>query len=262
LKESVLTTSSIAVTLRAMELVVLGMVASLLATSAADRHGAEFSVQMSRGWAISRTSGTASVGERGQGHAVSTMQLDATSLTITVPIEVVGGTDEMLTLWKDAIDAAWNRGNDGRPFTVCERDVRFNPRFQRRPADGQVPRNVHVVVIEDVAPGDRYVSRVWHALGTSPAYSSRTGFWGSNTDPATAAHEFGHLLGLLDEYEENDTNANGLREPGETPLPNERRFPDAWLSLMAQEHGSVLYRHVREVVRMHTSPSTALCGPQ
>jgi hypothetical protein len=100
---------------------------------------------------------------------------------------------------------------------------------------------------------------VWHALGSSPAYSSRTGFWGSNTDVATAAHEFGHLLGLFDEYEERDTNANGLREPGETPVPNERRYPDAWLSLMAHEAGSVLQRHVREAVRMHDTSNALAC---
>jgi hypothetical protein len=184
--------------------------------------------------------------------AVSTMHVGPSNITITVPIEVVGGSEDMIALWKRAIDDVWNRGNDGTPFEVCGRQVTFNAQFVRRPLDGQVPRNVHVVVVEDVVPGQRYVSRVWHALGTSPAYSSRTGFWGSNSDSGTAAHEFGHLLGLLDEYEENDTNANGLREPGETPLPDEKRFSDAWLSLMAHERGSVLHRHVREVVRMHS----------
>ena len=192
--------------------------------------------------------------------AISTMRVDAATITIDVPIEVVGGTEEMIAGWRSAIDAVWNHGNDGGAFRLCGREVVFNARFVRRPADGQVPRNVHVVVVEEVAPGERYVSRVWHALGTSPAYSSRTGFWGSNADALTAAHEFGHLLGLLDEYEENDTNANGLREPGETPLPNEKRFPDAWLSLMAQERGSVLWRHVREVVRMHDSADSTRCS--
>jgi hypothetical protein len=192
--------------------------------------------------------------------SISWMVADATSITINVPIEVVGGSDEMIAMWKRGIDETWNRGNDGRPFEVCGRTVTFNANFVRRPEDGQVPRNVHVVVVEDVAPGEPYMSRVWHALGTSPAYSSRTGFWGSNTDAATAAHEFGHLLGLLDEYEENDANANGLREPGETPLPNVRRFPDAWLSLMAHEEGSVLHRHIREVVRMHTTDTSFRCA--
>lgn len=189
--------------------------------------------------------------------AISWMVVEPATITINVPIEVVGGSDEMIAMWKRGIEATWNRGNDGRPFEVCGRQVIFNANFVRRPADGQVPRNVHVVVVEDVTPGTPYMSRVWHALGTSPAYSSRTGFWGSNTDASTAAHEFGHLLGLLDEYKENDANANGLREPGERPLPDERRFPDAWLSLMAHEHGNVLQRHIRDVVRMHGSGASS-----
>jgi hypothetical protein len=191
---------------------------------------------------------------------VSKLAVEDTTITVTVPVEVVGGTDEVIEGWKRAIEERWNRGNDGRPFVLCGRDVIFNADFVRRPADGAVPRNVHVVVVEEVAAGERYMSRVWHALGTSPAYSSRTGFWGSDTDAGTAAHEFGHLLGLLDEYKENDANDNGLREPGETPLPDERRHPDAWLSLMAQERGSVLHRHVREVVRMHNTGSVPVCA--
>ena len=190
---------------------------------------------------------------------ISSMIIDDARIIITVPIEVVGGTDAMLQTWKQGIEATWNRGNDDRAFSVCGRRVEFVPHFSRRPQEGLVPRSVHVVVVEDVAPGESYVSRVWHALGTSPAYSSRTGFWGSTTDASTAAHEFGHLLGLLDEYEERDSNANGLREPGETPLPDERRYPDAWLSLMAHERGNVLQRHVREVVRMHTPGGAVSC---
>jgi hypothetical protein len=190
--------------------------------------------------------------------SVSKVTIDTVSVVIDVPIEVVGGTDAMFARWQRGIDRTWNHGNNGRPFVVCGRAVTFNANFVRRPPDAQVPRNVHVVVIEEVPPGVSYMSRVWHALGTSPVYSSRTGFWGSTTDAATAAHEFGHLLGLFDEYKENDKNANGLREPGERPLPDERRFPDAWLSLMAHESGSVLHRHVRDVVRMHAS-AAAIC---
>jgi hypothetical protein len=192
--------------------------------------------------------------------AISWLVVDATTIVINVPIEVVGGTDEMIARWQRGIDETWNRGNDGRPFEICGRQVLFKANFVPQPRDAQVPRNVHVVVVEQVAPGERYMSRVWHALGTSPAYSSRTGFWGSNTDASTAAHEFGHLLGLLDEYVENDANANGLREPGETPLPDERRHPDAWMSLMAHEGGNVLPRHIREVVRMHNLASALACA--
>jgi hypothetical protein len=43
-------------------------------------------------------------------------------------------------------------------------------------------------------------------------------------------------------------------------MPDERRFPDAWLSLMAHERGSVLQRHVRDVVRMHTTDGPFSCS--
>ena len=43
----------------------------------------------------------------------------------TVPIEVDGGSDVLTGEWMDAIDATWNRGNDGKPFSYCGRPVRF-----------------------------------------------------------------------------------------------------------------------------------------
>jgi hypothetical protein len=191
------------------------------------------------------------------GNAVSTIVTSDAVIVINVPIEVLGGNDELIERWKQGIDQTWNRGNDGRPFRVCGRDVLFNALFAPRPLHKTLTRDAHVVVVENVEPGQSYISRVWHALGTSPAYSARTGFWGSDTDGATAAHEFGHLLGLLDEYIETET---GLRAPGQRPVPDEARFPDAWRSLMAQERGSVLERHVREIIRIHGASRVLSCG--
>ncbi len=188
--------------------------------------------------------------------AVSTVTINDGLIIINVPIAVLGGSDALLARWQEGINRTWNFGNDGAAFTVCGRAVVFNAQFTlRRSPDGLNP-DAHVVVVEDVKPGQTHTSRVWHALGTSPTYSARTGFWGSDADSATAAHEFGHLLGLLDEYVESET---GLRAPGERPVPNEARYPDAWLSLMAQEHGSVLERHVREVVRIHGAAHALAC---
>ena len=109
----------------------------------------------------------------------------------------------------------------------------------------------HLVIVQQVRPNEQFVSSVWHALGSSPAYSARTGYWGSNMEGIIAAHEFGHLLGLLDEYVEADGNANGLREPGERPVPDIARYPDASFSLMAGERGVVLARHIDEILRIH-----------
>ena len=188
--------------------------------------------------------------------AVSTVTVNDGLIVINVPIAVLGGSDALLARWQEGINRTWNFGNDGAAFTVCSRAVVFNAQFTLRRSPAAMSPDAHVVVVEDVKPGQTHTSRVWHALGTSPTYSARTGFWGSDADGATAAHEFGHLLGLLDEYVESET---GLRAPGERPVPNEARYPDAWLSLMAQEHGSVLERHVREVVRIHGAAHALAC---
>lgn len=200
---------------------------------------------------------TATAAANASVNAISTVVVDDAAVTITVPVEVLGGSEALLQRWQQAIDRSWNRGNNGAPFRVCGRDVVFNADFSLRQFPNPLTRAAHVVVVETVTPGQSHISRVWHALGSSPAFSARTGFWGSNMDGATAAHEFGHLLGLHDEYLEAE---GGMRAPGERPVPDEARFPDAWLSLMAQEHGSVLERHVREILRVHHAQDTLSCS--
>jgi hypothetical protein len=192
---------------------------------------------------------------------VSSLDINDHALIINVPIDVVGAETALVLRWWRAIDRVWNRGNDGRPYTVCGRTVEFNPTFTL--LDSAEPsRTSHLVIVRQINAGEQYVSSVWHALGTSPAYSPRTGYWGSNMDGATAAHEFGHLLGLLDEYVERDFNRNGLREPSERPAPDIDRYPDGWFSLMAREHGSVLDRHVRDVIRMHGGEDLLTCAAE
>jgi hypothetical protein len=193
---------------------------------------------------------------------VSSVVVGPTWITIVVPVEVVGGSSRLVAAWRDAIDRAWNRGRDGGPFTVCGREVRFDARITARSGLEDTPSpSSHLVLVADVIPGQRYVSSVWHAPGTRPTESARKGFWGNDLTPAKAAHEFGHLLGLLDEYTEEDANANGLRDPGEGSVPDVARFPDAWASLMAYEGGAVLERHVREVLRLHGAGDALACEP-
>lgn len=188
---------------------------------------------------------------------VTSVMLTWDRITITVPIEVVGGSERLIAAWYQGIDRAWNRGDDGEPFVVCGRLVEFDVQFTARPIPEASAS--HVVFVEPVPAGQRYVSSVWNAFGTSPAYSARTGYWGSNLAPDTAAHEFGHLLGLLDEYTEDDANGNGRRDPGEGSVPDVARYPDAWQSLMAYERGVVLERHIREVLRLHGAVGALSC---
>ena len=193
---------------------------------------------------------------------VSSVVVDPSRVTVVVPIEVVGGSAPLIAAWRDEIDRAWNRGRDGGPFMVCGREVRFEARITARTGFEDMPsRASHLVLVADVIPGQRYVSSVWHAPGTLPTESARKGFWGNDLTPAKAAHEFGHLLGLLDEYTEEDANFNGLRDPGEGSVPDVARFPDAWASLMAYEEGAVLERHIRDVLRLHGAGDALACEP-
>lgn len=192
----------------------------------------------------------------GAGH-VSSVMLTSDRITITVPVEVVGGSERLIGEWYAGIERAWNRGDDGEPFVVCGRVVEFDVQFAARPIPEASAS--HVVFVEAVPAGQRYVSSVWNAFGTSPANSPRTGYWGSNLAPGIAAHEFGHLLGLMDEYTEHDANGNGRRDPGEGSVPDVARYPDAWQSLMADEGGVVLERHIREVLRLHGAAHALSC---
>lgn len=192
-------------------------------------------------------------------NVVSSLDVSDRAVVLNVPIEIVGADPALVQRWANAIDLVWNRGNDGQAYRVCGRSVQFSPTFTLLPAP-RASHTSHLVVVQPLSDGEPFVNSVWHALGTSPAYSPRTGRWGSTMDGATAAHEFGHLLGLLDEYVEEDTNRNGQREPFERPSPDTDRYPDGWFSVMAREHGNVLQRHINEVLRVHGGDALIACG--
>lgn len=180
---------------------------------------------------------------------VSSVSVELSRITVHVPIDVVGGTPELLDKWRRGIDQAWNQGSGGRPFRICGREVRFEPRVSS--LDGPNNGPAHRLIVQQVNKTERYVSSVTFPTGTTPVEAARTARWSDQLTPATAAHEFGHVLGLPDEYVEEDGNANGFRDPDERSIPDVERYPDAWSSLMAFERGAVLERHVREALRLH-----------
>lgn len=183
--------------------------------------------------------------------AASSLTVDPDGIRIVVPIEVDGGDDPLLSRWSDAIDRAWNRGNGGEPFVYCGRPVTFVPIFKVLPEHGNVDPGYHLLVVQPVRDGQYFVSTVWHQRGTSPTAVNRNGFIASNASDAVVAHEFGHYLGLPDEYVEHDTNGNGMRDAGERTSPNTALHPDAAGSLMATDAGQVYPRQVEAALKEH-----------
>lgn len=137
-------------------------------------------------------------------------------LTITVRMEFYGRTSRtQVRAWEKGIEAVWNRRavaeieKDGKPrrvklVIVLETRVR---KSSEPPTEGwhqvKVVSGVTEFLKKHVAKEDGLLVdgyRSWMWLGGKEDGDS--GCWSNLIWPAVAAHEFGHLLGLEDEYDE------------------------------------------------------------
>ena len=184
-------------------------------------------------------------------------------IVIKVPIDLVGGEDSVARAWGKAIKRYWNDGPGLGYWKFCGRSVVFEPDIQPIAA-GQTGRpDAHKIRMKLVGDGVDFISNVRYG-GTFDTHTTATGVWGSNEDNAVIAHEFGHLIGLADEYTwtpytdtnnnghwdpgeplNDDLNHNGVRDPDEPtePMPG---FED---SLMAQHDGKVTQRLIDEAMQ-------------
>jgi hypothetical protein len=193
--------------------------------------------------------------------AGSSLSVNDREVRVIVPLEVHDGDDGLVSRWSDAIDREWNHGNGGEPFEYCGRTVTFVPVFQEPPSgDRGDDANAHLLQVMEPRPGQYFVSHVSFPTGTSPVDTSRWGFITWSASDETVAHEFGHYLGLPDEYIEHDANGNGIRDPGEATTPNSALYPDAESSLMGARGGHVLARHVDAALEAHGIADQLQCS--
>lgn len=192
---------------------------------------------------------------------------DPSKYTVKVPIDLIADDPSLAKRWKKAITDHWNNGPLLGRFKCAGRSVEFVPDIRVTPAGGKTRPDAHKVRIKLLAPGVDFISTVHPGPGgLNPTTHSFTGNWGSNEDNATIAHEFGHLVGLPDEYEwipYEDRNNNGRRDPGERLLhdkngngkrdPGEPTRPKPGFegSLMAEHDGKVDQGLVNEAMLKH-----------
>lgn len=195
-------------------------------------------------------------------HAASSLEVGDHEITVIVPLEVEGASDELTGAWMDAIDAAWNKGNHGGAFYYCGRPVRFVPVFKQIVPSGIGDPGYHGLFVIPVRPGQYFVSSVFHQAGSSPTTTTRNGFIADTAGAATVAHEFGHYLGLDDEYVLVDRNGNGVRDESDTTSPNTAVHADANSSLMGTLEGAVLQRHIDEALDEHGIGDALQCATE
>jgi hypothetical protein len=143
--------------------------------------------------------------------------------------------------------------------------VVFEPDIQPIATGMKGRAKANKITMQLLPPGKAFISNVRHPPGFGSARNFG-GTWGSTVGDATIAHEFGHLLGLPDEYEwlpytdtdgdgrwgvgepaNDDLNHNGVRDP-EEPTHPKAEFADP-PSIMAEHGGRVLQGHIDEILR-------------
>ena len=158
-----------------------------------------------------------------------------TELRVKVRVKFTGepATAAHRAIWENGIAAKWNNHfhlENGRRIPIV-----FEPVWVPNSAHHEIKLHKPPVVREDAAN--------WYA---GPA-ANPTGATKDTTDADTAAHEFGHLIGLADEY--NLTAADYQKYTGSAPPPGP--MPASGYdttSVMAVITGPVEGRHMRPFV--------------
>ncbi len=199
----------------------------------------------------------AALGSVATAGAINTFEITERAITITVPVDLVGATSSLTAeRFANHVNRYWGSGSDGLPFCYGGRTVTIVPDFRVVPAGGSLRPNASRITVVEMRPGVDLISHVdWPTDPFDPRSQTATGAWEADATGDVIAHEFGHLLGIDDEYRESDTNHDGIRQPNEPTvvLPQYQ----GQQSLMAELSGHVRQRHIAAVMQRHGMPEPA-----
>jgi hypothetical protein len=190
---------------------------------------------------------------------------------------MIGKADKVAFL-QQAVDSYW--GKPGYTYLCYKVIMKLDIEAGSTKQPGR-----HTIFMVPNDPGDPFVSTVDSPKNYDPANQSAVGHWNDWDDANVVAHEFGHVLGLRDEYTYQDKNGNGKRDYNEPTMPDPNKAPEyTWTdkepkngkidpgeislnpgqtrSLMAEwADGSsrILQRHINSIVNKHAPRGSIDC---
>ncbi|KUK78893.1 MAG: Uncharacterized protein XD94_1592 [Mesotoga prima] len=131
------------------------------------------------------------------------------TVTVKVVFHGAGASETQVEAWETDAEAIWNGADGSREWGDGCCTVKFEFDFSVLAEGAQPPDDAHVVEVKKV--NGSHTSWVATPLPTPGSTETTTGEWDSLDTGPVIAHEIGHMMGLDDEYH-NDEDGNYVND--------------------------------------------------
>ena len=131
------------------------------------------------------------------------------TVTVKVVFHGAGASETQVEAWETDAEAIWNGVDGSREWGDGCCTVKFEFDFSVLAEGAQPPDDAHVVEVKKVKSS--HTSWVATPLPTPGSTETTTGEWDSLDTGPVIAHEMGHMMGLDDEYH-NDEDGNYVND--------------------------------------------------